>query len=449
MRINKPLWHEGILLLPQLFQQQENYMLALLKQQATFKLPFSWGIERLQVDDKTLKQGIFKLDDIAAHLPDGTFIDSAISGILPPSRTLVDSFDEQGEMQVWLVLPELNPYGNNLLTDSNSDQDVLRRYKRSYAKIADLMGEETDEIAVEQLNVTIRFASEEMDGCSVLPIARLQRNIQGEVILDQSFIPPTLLNSSSMILVSIVQQLVEILEAKQLRLLQQRRERNHLAADYMVSDIGLFWLLNTIGHAWPELRMFALKPQQSPYSLYLVLARLAGSLCTFSLEKTLSEIPPYDHLQLGLTFRQLDKMIRDLLDTVIPTPVVMLELKKQNATHWVTHLTDSRLRDGADYYLSARSSLPLHILQEQLPLVSKIGSPDDVAEILPSALNGIPLSFAQRLPSALPTRADNVYFSLDSHHPAFAKMVAVQSCSFYVPLFVTDLKLEFYAVPKS
>jgi len=145
----------------------------------------------------------------------------------------------------------------------------------------------------------------------------------------------------------------------------------------------------------------------------------------------------------------LDTLIRDLMDTVIPSSVVRLALNSEGGNLWIAHLDDVRLREGADFYLSVHSALPLHVLQEQLPRVSKAGSPDEVAHIMSSALNGIPLKPMQRIPAALPTRVENLYFALDSQHPAFTTMLAAQSCAFYVPSSLPELQLEFYAVPKT
>jgi type VI secretion system protein ImpJ len=42
---------------------------------------------------------------------------------------------------------------------------------------------------------------------------------------------------------------------------------------------------------------------------------------------------------------------------------------------------------------------------------------------------------------------DSLYFALDSQHPAFASMLAAQSCAFYFPSSLPELQLALYAVP--
>lgn len=76
----------------------------------------------------------------------------------------------------------------------------------------------------------------------------------------------------------------------------------------------------------------------------------------------------------------------------------------------------------------------------------KVGAPDDIDRILPSATPGIPLTTVHHLPTLLPTRVDNHYFALDKQHPAFERMLAAHSCCFYVPILLPDIQLEFYAL---
>lgn len=70
-----------------------------------------------------------------------------------------------------------------------------------------------------------------------------------------------------------------------------RRESNARMADFAVADVSLFWLLNALNSAEPVLSELHLDPSRHPELLYRELARLAGSLLTFSLEHHLEAIP--------------------------------------------------------------------------------------------------------------------------------------------------------------
>ena len=199
-------------------------------------------------------------------------------------------------------------------------------------------------------------------------------------------------------------------------------------------------------HAIPEFNAAAKAPDQHPERLYGVLARLAGALLTFSTTETLKAIPPYDHHAPEPVFAELESLIRTLLDTVIPSRVVPIALERVRPTAWIGKINDERLVDGADYYLSVQAGVPAHVLLEQLPRLCKAGAPDEVEQIVNSALPGIPLRTLARLPAAIPIRIENQYFALDSAHPAFTRMIAARACQFYVPASIPDVSLELYAV---
>jgi type VI secretion system protein ImpJ len=274
----------------------------------------------------------------------------------------------------------------------------------------------------------------------------LLRNTQGYFEFDPAFVPPCLFLSASGRLMERMKRLSEILGAKSASLAVRRRERSDQIADYAVSDVSLFWLLHSVNTTWPDLARLCAAPQQHPERLYGVLARLAGSLLTFSTTETLQAIPAYDHHAQEPMFAELESLIRVLLDTVIPSRVVPIVLERPKQTIWTGKINDERLTDGADYYLSVQSSLPAHALLEQLPRLCKAGAPDEVEQIVNSALPGIPLRAMSRLPAAIPVRIESQYFALDSAHPAFKRMIDARACRFYVPSSIPDVVLELYAV---
>ena len=85
-------------------------------------------------------------------------------------------------------------------------------------------------------------------------------------------------------------------------------------------------------------------------------------------------------------------------------------------------------------------------IAKQLPLVSKIGAPDDVERVINTAVVGVPLHYLHQTPPGLPFRMDNVYFRLDKRHVAFDRMMQSQVCSIYVPASISDLHLSLFAV---
>lgn len=168
---------------------------------------------------------------------------------------------------------------------------------------------------------------------------------------------------------------------------------------------------------------------------------------TFSIQAQLTDIPSYDHVRADDVFAKLETMIRDLLDAIIPSRVISINLTRRGPTAWTGQFLDDRiLADSTDWYLSVNAPLPAFELTEQFPRLCKVGAPDDIEHIINSALLGIPLKLVQRVPSAIPVRLDNHYFALDSNSSLHAKMLAARACQIYLPASVPDASIELYAV---
>nr|WP_261766344.1 type VI secretion system baseplate subunit TssK [Pantoea agglomerans] len=320
--------------------------------------------------------------DLHLRFPDGTLIDTDNADDLPPVLALED---ESQDVVVVLALPLMRANGGNCLKpDEVAERPV--RYRQCWRDVRNIFGEDTRQIAVMQPVLTLRFAHQDNSDYLTCPVARLQQDSQGGWALDDTWLPPLLALQGSRWLVTQLEQLMTQLRARLSRLMNMRRESNERMADFAVADVSLFWLLNALNSAEPVLSQFQRHPQSPAERLYPELARLAGSLLTFSLEHQVSAIPVWQHEQLNNVFPPLFDLLGDLLEASLPSRVVAIELEHDARLHfWQARLHDPRLREGADYYLSVRSPMPVARLQEQFPRQCKAGSPDHVRSIVNSS----------------------------------------------------------------
>lgn len=450
MRIDKPLWHEGLILTQQHFQQQDRWAGFAMQQLAGAALAEPWGALGVEIDEEALATGRLKLTRLKLRFPDGTPVDTTVADTIPPARDLTQGIPADLQSVVVLAalaLPDAN--GNNCRFDEVTLARPRRAY-REFVKVTDLNGTGESEIAVERHAVRLLFDFESHADDTVCAVARLTRSTSGQFQVDHRFVPPCLTLASHTLHIERINRLADILQAKSLALGARRSERIEQVAEYGVADVQLFWLLHCIHAAWPQLRLYASHPNRSPEHLYVTLAQLASALMTFSTLSQLTDIPAYDHARADEVFAKLESMIRDLLDAIIPSRVVSIGLTRKTPTTWTGQFLDERIvGDAADWYLSVSAPMSAFELVEQFPRLCKIGAPDDVEHIINSALLGIPLKTVQRVPAAIPVRLDNQYFALDSTSTAHAKMLAARACQIYLPASVPDAALELYAVLRS
>ncbi|HYS68085.1 MAG TPA: type VI secretion system baseplate subunit TssK [Paraburkholderia sp.] len=449
MRIDKPLWHEGLILTQQHFQQQERWIDFSHRQFASAAIAEPWGALGVEIDEEALATGRLKLTRLKLRFPDGTPIDTTVADAIPPARDLAQALSPDRQTVVVLAaLPLVDATGSNCRFDETTVARPRRSY-REFVTVTDLNGASDAEIAAERHAVRLLFDFESHADDTVCAIARLTRGANGQFAIDHRFVPPCLTLAAHLLHVERVNRLADILHAKSAALGTRKNERIGQVAEFGVADVSLFWLLHCIHTYWPQLRLFATHPSQPPERLYSSLAQLTGVLMTFSTGAQLTEIPPYDHVRADEIFAKLETLIRDLLDAIIPSRVIPIGLTRKSPTIWTGRFQDERLVAGADYYLSVHAAVPPFELVEQLPRLCKIGAPDDVEHIVNAALAGIPLKAVQRVPAAIPVRLDNQYFALDANDAAHARMLAARACQIYLPTSVPDASLELYAVLRS
>ncbi|UDQ79077.1 type VI secretion system baseplate subunit TssK [Erwinia rhapontici] len=441
MKTEQPLWGRGVMVSPQHFQQQAAYAAWSTECIAQMGLNHPWGVIHAEFEADVLKLGRLQARHLHVRFQDGTLIDTNNGDDLPPVI-----MPEGNDVVVMLALPLLRANGGNCLQpDEVAERPV--RYRQRWRDIRNQFGDDTRQIAVIKPELTLRFAHQNNSDYLVCPVARLKQDSQGAWTQNDTFLPALLTVQSSPWLLSQLEQLMTQLRARLNRLMAMRRESNERMADFAVADVSLFWLLNALNSAEPVLGQFLRFPQSAPERLYPELARLAGSLLTFSLEHQVSAIPVYQHAELNAVFPPLFDLLSDLLEASLPSRVVSIELEHDKRLHqWLARLQEPRLREDADFYLSVRSSLPVAQLQEQFPRQCKVGSPDEVTGLVNTSQQGIPLKSLRHVPAAIPLRMENQYFALDLAHPAAAEMLASGSCMFYVPGMLGEPELELFAV---
>ncbi|MBS0850144.1 type VI secretion system baseplate subunit TssK [Citrobacter sp. JGM124] len=442
MKIYRPLWEDGAVLAPQQFQQQDRWSAHIADTVARMGISHPWGVVNAEFDDAALALSRLNVHRLVVRFQDGTLVDTDLADNLPPVCDL--SVANASEVvDVVVALPLLSASGANL--DNGQDSARPRRWKAERVVVQELAGHESGELVILRNAITLRLSTQENAAFLTCPVARLVRNAQGQWCRDPSFIPPLLSLSASPALVNTLGDLRIRLQARRKRLMAMRRESNERLADFAVADVSLFWLLNALNSAEPVLAELLQTPDRHPELLYRELTRLAGSLLTFSLEHDAGDIPAYQHDAPERVFPPLLAMLDKLLEASLPSRVISIQLEHVDQI-WKGGLHDARLREGADFYLSVRSSMPNHELQTKFPQLCKAGSFEDVSDVVNVALSGMVIKPMVHVPAAIPLRLENQYFSLDLSSDAAQAMLEMGSCTFYTPRSLGEVKLELFAV---
>ncbi|UMR30419.1 type VI secretion system baseplate subunit TssK [Massilia sp. MB5] len=439
------LWGEGLFLRPQHFQQQDQYHEARLHHTAQALHPYLWGIQALQIDAGALKANTLRLQALSIIFRDGEVVDAPGSDPLPPAIDLASIPASVQELTFFAALPSLSHERSNFTPSTQNGGNT--RFVQADRATPDMFTRALDaELSYLKKSVRLMSDLEPRGAFECLPLLRLRRTVSGEFELDAALIPPCVSMASSPRLKTMMEQLMDALQAKIHSLQGHMREPRKNVIELRSGDVSAFWLLHTASTASAALMHYLRHPSLHPERVFEAMLGLAGSLMSYSRLYHLANLPVYDHMTPGPCFAALDGIIRDLLDTVISSRYFSIAVSEDRPCYHSGKLDSGRIDQSTMLYLAISANMPALELVEIVPLRVKVGAPDDVEQCVLTAMPGVKLMHAPQVPSAIPVRPDTCYFALDAKGMLYEQMLKAQSICIYVPAGIRELRLELIGV---
>jgi type VI secretion system protein ImpJ len=395
-----------------------------------------WGVIVAEFDEKALTLSRLIVTRLKLRLPNGTFVDTELTNDSVPVLNFY-SYRKHAVLEFVLALPK-EVRLNNIQNDG-ADVEITHGNLHQQPSLLS-----SHEALSSQQNLTLRFTHQNNEAYFTCPILRLVRNNLGQLWRDTTFIPPMLTLSASTSLILKLHDLLHCLQTRRIRLMAIRREKSSELTNFAVSDVSMFWLLNTLNSTEPVLVELLEKANKHPEILYRELVRFAGSLLTFSLDYDVSYIPHYCHESPEEVFMPLLSLLKNLLEESLPSGVIAIDLKRTGMLYQ-GDLSDIRLKEGVDFWISVRSSMPAYELQTHFPeqcIVGFMYAPDVACE----KMSGINIKPVIHVPTVVPQRIENQYFSLELSAQVEQKMLRFGRCTFYLPETLKDIEIELFAV---
>lgn len=454
------VWSEGMLVAPQHLQQQDLYHERLLDERIAALAPYRWGVVSVEVDAGALGSDQVRLTTFVGILPDGSYV-AFESGDpeCPAARPMGTHFPPtSAHCDVYLGLPKEREGVPSISTDqtpttaSTSSTKASRARFRSVSRnVGDLTRNVADlSMTFAQRNTALLFGDEARDDFDAIKVAEIVRDGRGALLVNETYIPPTMRIDSAPFLMGGVRRLLGLMVTKQRALAGDRRQREGARIEFNAADITRFVQLSTINSAIPILTYATSNGEITPSQLYLVLAQVAGQLATFSTEVDPSKLPIYSYVDLRATFEELFARVTQLLQTTIRESYISVPLEVVDGVH-VGRLDDDRLLTSTEYVLAVRSDIPETELAQRLPPLCKIASVAQLPRLIRSAsTRGVPVQVTFRPPSEIPVKSGITYFSLMLQNDYWKGVLQDRLVSIYLPppFEPERVKLELLAIPR-
>jgi len=280
--LSRVVWSEGMYLSPHHFQTQSRYFedsMAFLSA-SLWREP--WGLLHVELDPKAIRNGTASLLHASGIFPDGLAFELPNSDPSPPARNLLEVFPStDAVLPLYLAVPSRR--------DNGFDTDLSAANGGRFSRMQRMLRDETNgiderEIDLGQKNIRLMTEAELTPQVLALPIAHILRDGRGNLVCDDEFVPPCLRLSASETLMLLVKRLLDAAGEKSATVSRSARKAGKFEAGTAALDVANYWFLHALHTAIPPLHHLTTTRHAHPEDVFIELSRLAGGLCTFSVE---------------------------------------------------------------------------------------------------------------------------------------------------------------------
>ena len=437
----KVVWSEGLFLRPQHFQQHDRYLESYVEGRAASLHNHSWGFVELTIDRDQLGIGKFAIATAKGVFPDGTPF-SIPDDTNPP--TPLDISESTKESRVYLALP-VRQVGSVDVKDEQDAEGLGRYLAGEYeARDTSIEGNNSAPMRVGGLRTRLLLDDDERAEYACLGAGHVvECKIDKKIVLDEKFLPPMLDCQVSSPLSGFLNELKGLLHHRGEALAGRVSTSGRGGA----ADIADFLLLQAVNQYEPVIAHLSTLSGLHPESLYRLLIGIAGQLSTFtSSNKRAPEFPPYRHDDLKNVFEPVQRVLHECLGTVLEQTAIPIPLNEPRYGISAAPITDRNLLSNSTFVLAIRADLAGDKIRQRFPANAKIGSVEQIRELVMSQVPGIPVRALPVAPRQIPYDAGSVYFELDASSDHWPDLKESGGFAIHVGGDFPGMEMDFWAI---
>jgi type VI secretion system protein ImpJ len=429
----KPIWSEGLFVSQHHFQAQDHYHELLLRDRIAAIRRFDWGVLDIEIDDRLLQAGQFRLRRLEAVWPDGILVrcGGASENAPPEARSFEGVFaPELTHLDVLVGIAAESASAANLT--SFGEPDGQRRFSRVSRSMPDFnTGGGAQEIEVAVPSLRVLFGPERQDKMSALPVAQLVRQAGGQVIVRDTYVPPVLRISAAPFVTNGLQRALGAMTSRQRELASKRKQKNAASIEFHYTDARQFWLLHTLNGSIPLLTHLLQVPAH-PEEVYIALTALVAQLCTFAAEADPTSLPRFDYNNLGEVFEQLFARVLSLLSIDSVPPYVEVPLERRQDGMFVGKIPEPRILNH-EFYVAVQSGMAEALVRERIPNLLKVAAWNQIFDVVKQARHAVRTEVDFSPSSSLPIRPGLCFFRLRREGPFWEEIAKTSTLALYIP----------------
>ncbi len=451
------LWHQGLFLQPQHFQQNNNFLQSLITPHNKYHTPFFWGCSKISVQDSSLTQRVIEIDNCELIFQDGTWVQYPGNAFIQSRSFEEISFDVEGDkpLVVYAGIKKQNKYDKNVssIEETGSLDSVGTRYV-SYVEPEEIrdIHEGGDPAKVRRMNYIVKiFWDHEIDKFNdylLMPLFQLELS-EEKISISKRFVPPTFVLSGSDILMQIIKDLRENMISRCRVFESYKLSQGFQSSDFDAHFIPHLLVLNALNRSLPVLNHIIENADFHPQEVYKNLRQIVGELSTFSdrinalgqLKDGTSLLPEYNHEQLFYCFNEIRLLIGELLKGISVAGESVFSMIR-DMDYFTAVIPKEEFRDSYMYFLVLKSTGDPDKIINDLHNLVKIGPKENIESMISRALPGVPVRHRLVPPPGMPKRSGLHYFRIDSKHHLFEEIKRAGNISLFWDNAPEDASIE-------
>lgn len=434
---NRVVWQEGMFLRTQHFQQQDRWTEQFVRGWVQSLRPHPWGLLDYALNRDLLTTGRFALGKGTGVFEDGTPF--SLPGEADHPRPL-DVPENARNVLIFLGLP-IRQDGAVEVGDASTPGRYLSHQFEAYDTQS--ASPQPADLQVGRLNMRYLLETEERAGYLCIALARITEvTADRRVILDERWIPPSLVCSAAMPLSGLVSELAGMLNQRG----EALAARMTAPGQAGVAQVADFLLLQSINGWQNVLAHWSDSGNVHPESLYTTLVQMAGEFATFLETRRPTKYPAYRHDDLQRSFAPVVADLRRALSAVLEQTAIPIPLRDPRHGVRVGPISDRSILRASSFVLTAQCDMPTETLRRAFPSQVKIGAVEQIRDLVNVALPGIAVRALPVAPRQLPFYAGASYFELDRSSPHWQQMQNSGGFAIHVAGDFPNLRLELWAI---
>ena len=303
-------WHEGMLLSPHHFQQSDLRHHQVLIHHLSLVSPFHWGIRHFKIDPVVLPNGVLRITELEAVMPDGLIISYAVNQADTPALEL-----------------DLKPYKDELLGTGKQltiQIAIPQRHEHAspivgeFARYWSVEGEDVKDdtapdniVKIPRLYPRVHLAAGDNPPPRTSGMPLMKVAYKDEAFVQTSYVPPMFYLDEE-----------TALHKKCIKLIQRLREKASYLSERWQSQAGTplagetAALIKPIITSLPFLEANVHGHEPHPYNLFQNLCLIAGELSMLRLSHLPPVMPSYKHDAILSSFEPVFEHIDMMLETI-------------------------------------------------------------------------------------------------------------------------------------